>query len=792
MRRRKLPLLAALAAGIVTLVVASVALATTTFDLNGTYTPLGGTTLHQHPPISNTSLTPDCTSAELASLPPGGVLWHFVLTQTTDLNTGVLRADFQSAGLTVPDVDYSALNGGNPQWNVITPTADTLLNASTDAVGDQLNLSHVCYVAKASPSIVTDPGVSGKTGDTLNDTATLSGGNSPTGTITFNLYAPGDDNCDGPALYTQDVTVNDNGDYSTSPGYVALVKGTYNWTADYSGDSANFPASSGCGEEALVVEAAAPTVLTEIHLGKSAEETGTPTVVGGNTHVDLGSFVHDSATASGGPSTPEGTIDFKFYSTIDCTPVDGGSAAGTVPLVSGVAHPSSDEGALAAGSYSFKAFYTSSNTDKWQNSESLCEPLTVDQGTTNSATEIHFSDESLVLGAVDLGSTVHDQATVTGSSAAFMPTGSVVFTFYSGGDCETGTAVGAGTVALDANGVAHPSDSEGPLHAGSYAFSATYAGDGNYAGSLSDCEPLTVNQGTTGTSTEIHFSDESLVNGTVIPGSTVHDKATVTGSPAAFALTGNVTFTFYTGGDCTTGTPAPAGTVALDANGVAHPSDSQGPLAGGSYAFQATYAGDSDYQGSTSPCEPLSVRTFGKTMGFWGNTNGQALLAANHAFTTPLFDKQFAAGYAVTIGEKNGGCYIVVDSAAKSKTILPNQLNGASLIPQCDTTAERDTGINLGSFNTLLAQTLALSYNILYKAGFASQTIGSMGLTAYLPTVFASGTPLAPLTASSTVEQVRQYANYLISRAKSSDGVTITQTMIGQLNTLLGQMNAEA
>ena len=126
-------------------------------------------------------------------LPPGGVLWHFVLTNTTALNTAVLRADFQQAGLTSPDVPASAVNGGNPQWNIITPTFDTLLNASTDSVGDNLNLSHVCYVARGTPSIVTQASGTGKVGDILSDTATLSGGVSLTGagSITFKLYGPG-------------------------------------------------------------------------------------------------------------------------------------------------------------------------------------------------------------------------------------------------------------------------------------------------------------------------------------------------------------------------------------------------------------------------------------------------------------------------------------------------------------------------------------------------------------------------------------------------------------------------
>ncbi len=89
--------------------------------------------------------------------------------------------------------------------------------------------------------------------------------------------------------------------------------------------------------------------------------------------------------------------------------------------------------------------------------------------------------------------------------------------------------------------------------------------------------------------------------------STVHDQATVTG----WNPTGTVTFTFYTGGDCTTGTPvvdAPADTVTL-VSGVAHPSKDRGPLSAGSYAFKAHYNGDVNNTEADSPCEPFTVST---------------------------------------------------------------------------------------------------------------------------------------------------------------------------------------
>ena len=159
----------------------------------------------------------------------------------------------------------------------------------------------------------------------------------------------------------------------------------------------------------------------------------------------------------------------------------------------------------------------------------------------------------------------------------------------------------------------------------------------------------------------------------------------------------------------------------------------------------------------------------GKTQGFWGNKNGQALLVANDAFS---------AAKAVELGI-SGLCYVKVDSQAKSKQILPSTKDGIGLT---GCSGLLDDGINTGSFNNLLSQTLALSYNILYQGGYAGQTLGALG---------CSG--VGPLTSGSTVEQARDYANYLIGNAMKNAGDVISQSQIGDMNGLLGNcLNAEA
>src|SRR5207247_9170703 len=103
---------------------------------------------------------------------------------------------------------------------------------------------------------------SGTVGVTLNDAATLSGGSSPTGSITFTLYDPDQATCTGTPRFTQTVTVTGNGTYSTTGGFVTDKPGTWRWTASYSGDASNNPASTGCNDEQVAIGKATPALTT--------------------------------------------------------------------------------------------------------------------------------------------------------------------------------------------------------------------------------------------------------------------------------------------------------------------------------------------------------------------------------------------------------------------------------------------------------------------------------------------------------------------------------------------------
>jgi hypothetical protein len=98
---------------------------------------------------------------------------------------------------------------------------------------------------KSNPTLSSQASPSALLGGPVYDTATLSGGNAPTGTIAFRLFGPDDVNCTGPVTFTTSTTVAGNGSYR-SAAFTPSATGTYRWTAQYSGDGKNNPVLSAC------------------------------------------------------------------------------------------------------------------------------------------------------------------------------------------------------------------------------------------------------------------------------------------------------------------------------------------------------------------------------------------------------------------------------------------------------------------------------------------------------------------------------------------------------------------
>lgn len=178
--------------------------------------------------------------------------------------------------------------------------------------------------AKVTPSISTtaNPASAPVFSASVADAADLEQGSSPTGTITFSLYGPGDAGCSA-AVFTQTVNVSGNGSYATPGGYAPPTAGTYQWVASYSGDGNNNPAATHCGDE--------PVTITRI--AALVRQTATPN------HTTPGGQVSDQATVSGGvpgttrpgPSPSTSGAATGAASARRCTPTPSRSSAEPPP-----------------------------------------------------------------------------------------------------------------------------------------------------------------------------------------------------------------------------------------------------------------------------------------------------------------------------------------------------------------------------------------------------------------------------------------------------------------------------
>jgi hypothetical protein len=114
-------------------------------------------------------------------------------------------------------------------------------------------------VVKASPTLSTSATASVALGAPAKDTATLTGGTSPTGTITFRVYGPSDPGCTAAPVATSTASVHGNGGYG-SASFTPAQAGTYRWTASYGGDGNNNAAAGACGDAGESTVATAPTL----------------------------------------------------------------------------------------------------------------------------------------------------------------------------------------------------------------------------------------------------------------------------------------------------------------------------------------------------------------------------------------------------------------------------------------------------------------------------------------------------------------------------------------------------
>jgi hypothetical protein len=173
--------------------------------------------------------------------------------------------------------------------------------------------------AAAHPAISTLASPSVPAGGLISDSATLTGGFAPTGSVTFSLYGPGDVTCSN-ALWSTTAPVGAGG-VSHSGNVQAGAAGIYNWIATYSGDLNNLPVSSQCGSEPVVITPPPPDC---------ANATASPNLLWPPNH----EFV--SIQISGIVNPAPGAVTITVTSIFQDEPVHSSGSGNTSPDATGV------------------------------------------------------------------------------------------------------------------------------------------------------------------------------------------------------------------------------------------------------------------------------------------------------------------------------------------------------------------------------------------------------------------------------------------------------------------------
>ncbi len=243
-----------------------------------------------------------------------------------------------------------------------------------------------CFtVNPVTPTLATTAGPDINLGQTLSDTADLSGtatqpadpvinltgtgGSLAGGTIKFKLFGP--DDCTTVAYTSPTVRVSGDGTYDTrDPQFKPTAAGTYHWVAEYSGDSPN---TNGASHNTDCTDENEDVVVSTVASTLESAQNWLP---------------NDSVTVSApdGSGDLDGTVFFDLYASADCTgePIytepDGVAVSGASPET--VSTSNTTVKATASGSYSWKVSYDSDNPAQ-QDIPASCEEtssLTIDNG----------------------------------------------------------------------------------------------------------------------------------------------------------------------------------------------------------------------------------------------------------------------------------------------------------------------------------------------------------------------------------------------------------------------------
>jgi subtilisin family serine protease len=218
-----------------------------------TNTP-GGTVV-----VGNANLT-DAATLSNGNNPTGSITFTLYAPGSTTAPLDTETVAVNGNGTYRTPAGYLPSSTGSYQW--VASYSGDAGNAAASASGTE-------SVSKASPTIVMQASPGGQVGVVLTDTATLSGGYSVNGgTITFTLTAP-----NGAQTVLPPVPVtNGDGSYSTPSGITATMAGTYTWSATYSGNATNNPATDNGVNETSAQAIVTPPPVTLVVSGLAFDD----------------------------------------------------------------------------------------------------------------------------------------------------------------------------------------------------------------------------------------------------------------------------------------------------------------------------------------------------------------------------------------------------------------------------------------------------------------------------------------------------------------------------------------
>jgi hypothetical protein len=357
---------------------------------------------------------------------------------------------------------YAPKTPGTYQW-VASYSGDAnnaAVSTTSGSASEQANAPH-------TPTLTTKPGAVVTVGSTgkLTDSATLAGGASPTGTITFYLFAPGvtPDATNSNHVYSDMVTVKGVGTYTTAtvtgtkpggylPSGTGTLTGSYQWVVSYSGDNNNNAVSVTTGTEN--VNAVTPKISV------SASNT-----------VLIGSSLTASATLSGAYN-PGGSILFTLAAP-DGSIVHSETiavTANTTYQTKGYTPPA----ATLPGTYQWTASYSGDGNNNGVTTKSGAAPQKLVAANTPKLTS--KPGGTVVAGS---GARLTDSVTLSGGAS---PGGTITFYLFAPGVTPNATNSNhVYSVAVTVSGAGTYSTPTGylPTRAGTYKWVASYSGDTN-------------------------------------------------------------------------------------------------------------------------------------------------------------------------------------------------------------------------------------------------------------------------------------------------------------------------